>query len=95
VLFGASLVTPFLAAAGLAGGIALARTGVLGRRLGAWLVALCVPALWPGLVMVVSAGLMTPSYWIALLLPDLVLLGLVGASAGAVYWLATRRMPSP
>jgi hypothetical protein len=95
VLFAATLVAPYLAAACLLGGIALARMGVLDRRLGAWIVALSVPALWPGLTMVALAGFMTPRYWIAALLPDVFLLGVVGASAAGVYWLTTRRKPSP
>jgi hypothetical protein len=97
--FAVNLITPWLALACLAIGIVLAQKQALNRRYGAWLVAIGVPVLWPGLGMATflihyTSRPENPGYWISVLLPDVVLLALVGGVAVGIYWLATRQRNS-
>jgi hypothetical protein len=92
LLFVLALVTPVLAAVTVGAGIVLARREVLSRGVGALLVGICVPILWPGLTMAELMRLIASEYGSALglLVPDAVLLILVGGAAAGIYWLATR-----
>jgi hypothetical protein len=94
LLFVLALVTPVLAAVTVGVGIVLARRGVLSRGVGALLVGICVPILWPGLTMAELMRLIGSQYGsaVGLLVPEVILLLLVGGAAAGIYWLATRRI---
>lgn len=89
------LVALLLAVASLPVGIVLAQNRVVSRRVGFLLVALGVPVAWPGLWIAALLALHPPRVTSVLdlppfLLPNAVLLLLVGGIASGIYLLATR-----
>jgi hypothetical protein len=76
--------------------IVLTHNGKLSRRVGAAVVGIAVPLVWPGLsILAFFMFRITPGdggrYWLSILLPNVVLLLLVGGLALGIYLLATRR----
>jgi hypothetical protein len=93
-------VAPLVAIVTLPVAIVLTHNGKLSRRIGAAVVGIAVPLVWPGLSILAFFMLrITPGdggrYWISILIPNVVLLLLVGGIALGIYLLATRRKLTP